>query len=119
MGFSMVAAALFPRCAFILGLLMPTGTLAAPLIDSGARCTHWIGLDQTTQVRIPQAAGLNAIQDARNFFIDRFGKPTFEKQVSNGADITWVIGGNSNAIARSVDIQIVQGAVHVTCGTAF
>jgi len=100
-------------------LLMPTGTLAAPLIDSDAHCTHLIGLDQITQVRMPQAAGLNAIQDARNFFIDRFGKPTFEKQVSNGADITWVIRENSNTIARSVNIHIVRGTVHVTCGTAF
>jgi hypothetical protein len=116
----MMVAARFQKCAFILGLLMPTGALATPLLDSDARCTHLIGLDEADQVREPKAASLNAIQDTRNIFIDRFGEPMFEKQVSGGVAIMWVIAGaTSNPMARNVIIRIVRGTLRVTCGTSF
>lgn len=108
------------KCAFVLGLLLPTGVLADPFLDRGVRCTHFVGLDQIFQAREPIAAGLTAIQDTAKMYIDRLGKPTFEKQVSDGIALTWVtVEGNSVPIAWNVDLQIVQGTLHVTCGTTF
>jgi hypothetical protein len=116
----LVVATRFLKYAFILGLLLPTEILADPLLDSGVRCTHLIGLDQIDQVQKPIAAGVNAIQDTRKIYIDRLGKPTFEKQMPDGVVLTWVTKeGNSIAIARNIIIQIVQGTLHVTCGTVF
>jgi hypothetical protein len=110
----------FPKHAFILGLLLPTGVFANPLLDSDARCTHSVGLDQTVQLRKPIAASPNAIQDMRKEYIDRFGKPSFETQVHDGVTLTWVTTeGSSIPLARNVTIQVVVGALHVTCGTAF
>ena len=115
-----MVATRFLKYAFILGLLLPTGILADSVLDSDVGCTHSMGLDQIDQVRKPIAAGLNAIQDTRKIYIDRFGKPTFEKQVPDGVALVWVTtAGNSIPIARNVIIQIVQGTLHVTCGTAF
>jgi hypothetical protein len=116
----LVVATRFLKYALILGLLLPTEILAAPLFDSGVRCTHLIGLDQIDRVQKPIAAGVNAIQDIRKIYIDRFGKPMFEKQMPDGVALMWVTKeGNSIPIARNVIIQIVQGTLQVTCGTAF
>ncbi|KJC55673.1 hypothetical protein UP10_39015 [Bradyrhizobium sp. LTSPM299] len=111
----------FLKCALILELLLlPTGILADPFLESGVRCTHFFGLDQIVQAREPVAAALNAIQDTRKIYIARLGKPTFEKQVLDGVTLSWVTTeGNSIPIARNVVLQIVQGTLHVTCGTAF
>ena len=110
----------FLKCAFILELLLPPGILAAPLLDGGVGCTHLIGLDQIAHVRKPIAAGPNAIRDTRKIYIDHIGKPTFEKQMPDGVGLTWVVGeGSSIPLARDVIIQIAEGTLHVTCGTAF
>ena len=116
-----MAATRFLKHAFILGLLLPpTGILADPSVDTGAGCTHMIGFDQVVQVRKPTIASQNAIQDTRKIYIDRFGKPKFEKQVPDGIALTWITAeGSSTPIARNVTIQIVEGTVHVTCGTTF
>jgi hypothetical protein len=98
----LVVATRFLKYAPILGLLLPTGILADPLLDSGVRCTHLIELDQIDQVQKPITAGVNAIQDTRKIYIDRFGKPTFEKQMPDGVALTWVTKeGNSIPIARN------------------
>jgi hypothetical protein len=119
-GLALVVATRFLKCAFTLGLLLPPGILAEPLFDSGMHCTHLVGLDRIYQVRKPIAADINAIQDTRKVYIDRFGEPIFEKQVPDGIALTWVTTeGNSIPIARNVIVQIVQGNLHVTCGITF
>ena len=108
--------------AIIFALIVGTSYEAAAqsLLDSGVPCTHVHGLDQIDQVRKPIVAGPNAIQDTREIYIDRFGKPTFKKQVPDGVVLTWVTKErHSIPIVRNVIIQIVQGTLHVTCGTAF
>ncbi len=111
----------FLKCAFILELLLlPTGVLADPLLDRGVRCTHFFGLDQIVQVREPIAAGISTTQDTRKAYIARLGEPTFEKQRPDSVTLTWVTAeGNSIPIARDIVLQIVQGTLHVTCGTTF
>jgi hypothetical protein len=119
-GLALLVATRILKCVFILGLLLPPAILADPLLDSGAGCTHVFGLDQIDQVRQPIAAGPNAIQETRKIYIDHFGKPKFERQMPDGVALTWVITeGYSTPIAQNVIIHIVQGTLHVTCGTAF
>jgi hypothetical protein len=90
--------------------------MALPIFESGI-CTHVFGLDQAYQVKKPTAAGPNAIQDARKVYIERFGKPTFENYyLPDSVTLTW---GTKDALAQNVNIQIVRGDLHVTCGLAF
>jgi hypothetical protein len=108
----------FLKCAFVLGLLTPSGVLAAPFF--GVQCTHVWGLDAVMQVQAPIAAGPNAVQDTRKSLIDRFGAPAIERQILDGVALTWfTTEGSSVPIGRNVDIQIVQGTLHITCGITF
>jgi hypothetical protein len=106
--------------ALILGLL-PTDMLAQSILDSGpVRCTHSVGLDGTFGVNKPMAAGPNAIESARKIYVDHFGAPTFEHQLSDGVALAWVTTkGSSIPTAQNVIIQIIQGTLHVTCGETF
>jgi hypothetical protein len=108
------------KYALILWLL-PTDILAQPILDSGVRCTHLIGLDQTYQVHKPSAAAPNAIENVRKIYIDRFGKPAFEKRLPDGVALAWATTqGNSTPVSQNnVIIQIVQGTLQVTCGATF
>jgi hypothetical protein len=92
--------------------------MALPIFESGI-CTHISGLDQAYQVKKPTAAGLNAIQEARNAYIERFGKPTFEHHLPDGVTLAWVTKDGSAPVAQNVIFQIVRGDLHVTCGLAF
>jgi hypothetical protein len=109
------------RClkfAFVFALL-PTKIMALPIFESGI-CTHVYGLDQAVQVKKPTMASLNAVQEARSAYIDRFGKPTFENHYrSDSVTLTWVTKDGSSPVAQNVFIQIVRGDLHVTCGLAF
>jgi hypothetical protein len=79
-----------------------------------------MGLDQTYQVHKPSAAAPNAIQDAKKLYIDRFGKPAFERRLRDGVALRWVnIEGYSVPMSLDVDLEIVQGTLHITCGTTF
>jgi len=103
------------KCALVIALL-PTKIMALPIFESGI-CTHVFGLDQAYQVKKPTAVGPNAIQDARKVYIERFGKPTFENYyLPDSVTLTWV---TKDALAQNVNIQIVRGDLHVTCGLAF
>ena len=105
------------RCAFVLALL-PTKIMALPIFESGI-CTHVDGLDQAVRVERPTAAGPNAMQDARNAYIERFGETTFENHYRpDSVTLTWVTK-DGFPVAQNVIIQIVQGELHVTCGLAF
>jgi hypothetical protein len=113
-GLAFVIATRFLKYALILGLL-PTDILAQPELDSGARCTHLVGLDEIYRVHKPMAAGPDAIQNARKIYVDRF-----ENQLPDGVALTWVnTEGNSIPASQNVIIQIVQGTLHVTCGNSF
>ena len=91
--------------------------MALPIFESGI-CTHFLGFDQTSQVKKATAAGSNAIQDARNAYIERFGKPTFENHYApNSVTLTWVTKDGPSA--ENVTIRIVRGDLHVTCALAF
>jgi hypothetical protein len=93
--------------------------MALPIFESGI-CTHIVGLDQADQVKKPSAADPNAIQEARNAYIERFGKPTFEHHyLPDSVTLTWVTKDGSVPVAQSVIIQIVRGDLHVKCGLAF
>jgi hypothetical protein len=93
--------------------------MALPIFESGI-CTHIDGLDQADQVKKPTAAGPNAIQDARNAYIERFGKPTFEHNYGpDSVTLTWVTKDGSAPVAQNIIIKIVRGDLHVTCGLAF
>lgn len=114
----MVIATHLSKCAFILGLLTPSGVLAAPFF--GVQCTHVWGLDAVVQVQAPIAAGPNAIQDTRKSLIDHFGEPASERQMPDGVALAWfTTQGNSVTIGRNVNIQIVRGTLHITCGSTF
>jgi hypothetical protein len=118
-GLAFVVATRCLKYALILWLL-PTDILAQPILDSGVRCTHLIGLDETYRVHKPSAAAPNAIQNVRKIYIDRFGKPTFENRLPDGVALAWATTeGNSIPVSQNVIIQIVQGTLHVTCGTSF
>ena len=106
------------KCVFVLALL-PTKIVAFPVPESGI-CTHMIGLDQAYQVKKPMTAGPNAIQGARNAYVERFGRPTFENGYPpESIALTWVTKDNPVPVAQSVTIQVVRGNLHVTCGLAF
>ena len=93
--------------------------MALPIFESGI-CTHVDGLDQAYQVRKPGAAGPNAVQDARNAYVDRFGTPTFENHYRpDNITLTWVAKDGSVLLAQNITIQIVRDVLHVTCGLAF
>jgi hypothetical protein len=108
------------KYGLILGLL-PTDIMAQSILDSGpVRCNHSVGLDEIFEVHKPMAAGPNAIQNARKIYVDGFGTPTFENQLSDGVALTWVATkGNSIPTAQNVIIQIIQGTLYVTCGETF
>jgi hypothetical protein len=79
-----------------------------------------IGLDQAYQVKKPMTAGPNAIRDARNAYVERFGIPTFDNGYPpDGVTLTWVTKDNPVPVAQSVTIQVVRGNLQVTCGLAF
>jgi hypothetical protein len=119
-GSAFVVATRVLKYLLILGLL-PTDIQAQSILDSGSvRCTHALGLDGIFEVHKPMAAGPNAIQNARKLYVDRFGTPTFENQLSDGVTLTWVATkGNSIPTAQNVAIQIIQGTLRVTCGKTF
>ena len=105
-------------CALILGLL-PTDMLAQSILDSGpVRCTHSVGLEGTFRVNEPMPAGPNAIESARKLYVDHFGAPTSEHQMSDGVALVWVTTKGSPAV-QYVDIQIIQGTLHVWCAKTF
>jgi hypothetical protein len=110
-----MAVTRYLKYAFIFALL-PTEIMALPIFESGI-CTHFFGLDQAEQVKTPVAAGPNAIQDARNAYIDRLGKPTFEDRWPDGLTLTWVT--KDGPVVQNVVIQVVQGDLHVTCALTF
>jgi hypothetical protein len=116
-----LVATRFLKYGLIFGLLLPTDLLAQSMIESGpARCTHSWGLDETIELQKPMAAGRNAVENARKIYVDRFGIPTFEHQLSDGVVLTWVnTNGKSIPVAQNVHIQIIQGALQVTCGISF
>ncbi|KJC40026.1 hypothetical protein UP06_27955 [Bradyrhizobium sp. LTSP857] len=106
------------KCAFVLALL-PSKIMALPIFESGI-CTHVDGLDQAQQVKKPTAAGPNAIQDARNAYIERFGKPTFENRYRpDSVTLTWVTKDGPVPVAQDVIIEIVRGDLHIRCGLTF
>src|SRR5215475_8980666 len=110
--FALVVAARYLMCAFAF-VLLPTKIMASPITESGI-CTHFIGLDQAYQVKKPEVAGPNAIQDARSAYIERFGKPTFESNnLPDSATLTWVTKDGPVPIAQNVIVQIVRGDLHV------
>jgi hypothetical protein len=112
---ALVVITRYLKWAFIFALL-PTKIMALPIFESGI-CTHFVGLDQAYQVKKPTAAGTNAIQGARNAYIERFGKPTFENHyLPDSVTLTWV---TKDGLAQNVIIQIVRGDLHITCGLAF
>ncbi len=116
--FALVVAARYLKCVFVFALL-PTKIMALPIFESGI-CTHFSGLDQVYQVKRPAVAGPNAIQEARNAYIERFGKPTFENRYRpDSVTLTWVTKGGPVPVAQNVIIQIVRGDLHVTCGLTF
>jgi hypothetical protein len=117
--FALVVAARYLMCAFVFALL-PTKIMALPIFESGI-CTHFFGLDQAYQVKKPAAAGPNAIQDARNAYVERFGKPTFEsdRSLPDSVTLTWVTKDGPTPVAQNVSIRIVGGDLHVSCGLAF
>jgi hypothetical protein len=119
-GLTFLIATRVLKYALILGLL-PTDILAQSISDSGSvRCTHLVGLDEIFEAHKPMAAGPNAIQNAKKVYVDRFGAPTFEDQLSDGVALAWVAKkGNSIPTAQNVIIQIIQGTLHVTCGETF
>ena len=99
--------------------LLPAKIVALPILESGI-CTHVYGLDQAVQVKSPTTASPNAVQDARNAYIDRFGQPTFENHYRpDSVTLTWVTKDGSVPVAQNVFIQVVRGDLHVKCGLAF
>lgn len=106
------------KCALVFALL-PSKIMALPISESGI-CTHVDGLDQAYQVKKPRAAGPNAIQDTRNAYIERFGKPTFDNRYRpDSVTLTWVTKDGPVPVAQNVIIQIVRGDLHVRCGLTF
>jgi hypothetical protein len=98
--------------------LLPTKIMALPAFESGI-CTHMFGLDQAYQVKKPTAAGPNAIEDTRNTYVERFGKPTFENRRPDSLTLTWVVKDGPVPVAQNVTIEIVRGDLHVTCALTF
>jgi len=114
---SPVIATRYLTFVFVLALL-PTKIMALPVFESEI-CTHMFGLDQAYQVKKPTAAGPNAIEDSRNTYVERFGKPTFENRRPDSITLTWVARDGPAPVAQNVTIEIVRGDLHVTCALTF
>jgi hypothetical protein len=96
---SLVMATRYLKLVLVLTLL-PTKIMALPVFESGI-CTHMFGLDQAYQVKKPTAAGPNAMEDTRNAYVERFGKPTFENRRPNSLTLTWVTKDGPAPVART------------------
>jgi hypothetical protein len=103
---------------FILGVFAPSSVLASQPHDSVLQCTHVATFEGVKQVREIIVAGPNAVANARTIWIDALGEPTTERPIPNGVALAW-LESNSTSILRHVDLQMIGGALHITCGLSF
>jgi hypothetical protein len=109
------------RLFLLAAALLPTPIAARPIPFDGVRCTEGVGIDMIFETNNkPEAAGPDAIQNTRKILIDRFGEPKFERQLPDGVALVWVVTeGYATPEAKNIILQLVEGTLHITCGSAF
>jgi hypothetical protein len=102
----------------ILGVSAPSSVLAGQPPSNGLQCTHVWTFEGVEQVREPIVVGPNSVASTRKSWIDALGEPTIERQIPYGVALAWLETSASSTV-RHIDIQAIDGALHVTCGLSF